>query len=603
MKKINLLVLATAFVASTAMAQVGHIETTYITSATKSKQSIEDVTSDVEVITSEEIEERRYTTIVEALNSVSGINVTSSGGLGQPSAVRINGMHYSTTLVLIDGVRYNDITNGSAFLENILLSDIEQIEIIKGAQSGIWGADASGGVINIITKTVNNGVNVSAFGEVGAYGTKKYGGFVSYKESSYYLKLNVEKVSSDGFSSQVPNGEDVDSFEDDGYKNTTTSIKAGYKINETNKVDILHTSIDSEVEYDSYNSPNDSQTNSNSKSKFTKINFNHIDSFSEINIYASKSSFDRKDPQGYTTEFIGEVKEIGLNSIIKYDKKDFLLLGIDKKEFFQEKGYVIDYKNDGVFLTNSNTINQTTFTQSLRYDSYTSFKNKFTGKVGAKHFVNDFTFSINYGTGYKAPSLYELSHDGGNDLNPEYTKSFDISAKYKDIEVKYFKNKIDDLMSYNNNNTDIIDDDYYENGLGTSIIKGYEVNYKKPLGEFLFDINYTKLNAKDKDGLELGRVPEENIKLSVDYYGIEKVRINVNGEYIGQRFDRNGGANADEQSETGNYTVFNSVVNYELNDSLKAYAKLDNITDKYYQSVNGYATAGRSVYVGMQASY
>ncbi len=613
--KIKLSVLASSLLVSSLSADVD-LGMLTVYSATKSEQSIKDVTSNVEVITSTELEERHYTNVAEALNSIAGINITSNGGIGQGSFVRIDGMHYSTTLVLIDGVRYNDITNGSAFLENILVSNIKQIEITKGAQSGIWGADASGGVINIITKDTKDGLNGSVNTEYGSFNTKKYGASVSHKNTNYYVKLNAQKITSNGFSAQVPSGDDIEVYEDDGYENTTTSIKTGFNINEANKIDFSHTIIDSEVEYDSgawgssaINQANSTIYSSTSKSRFTKLNFNHIDSFNELDIYANKSSFDRKDPNGYTKQFLGEVKEFGLKSKIEYNKKDFLIFGVDKKDFSQEKAYEFNYTNSGVFLTNSNNLDgviagKTVFAQSLRYDEYSEFKNKTTGKIGIKHFhenIKNFTTSLNYGTGYKAPSLYELSHDGGNELKPEYTRSLDVTANYNNFKVRYFQNKIDDLMSYSNNNTPSnYSDDFYENGEGTSIIKGYEVSYKKDImNDTLFSLNYTKQDAKDKDGKILGRVAEELLKVSIDYYGIDKLHINVNGEYVGDRFDRNG----ETGTKTGKYTVINSVFNYDVNKDLKVYLKCNNLTNKYYQEVDGYATSPRAYYAGLKVKF
>lgn len=567
-------------------------------SATKTEQSIKDVTSNVEVITSVELEERHYTTVAQALNSIVGINVTSNGGLGQTSFVRINGMHYTTTLVLIDGIRYNDITNGSAFLENILVSDIKQIEIIKGAQSGIWGADASGGVINIITKDVQNGINGTINSEYGSFNTKKYGGSVSYKEDKYYLKLNTQKVTSDGFSAQVPNGHDIENYEDDGYENITISLKAGIKLNDTNKIDLTHTNIDSELEYDGLGSPNDSATKSTSKSKFTKINFNHIDSFNEVDIYANKSSFDRNSNG---TLYIGDVKEIGFKAKILYSQKDFLLVGIDKKDFIENDTMNKEYTNKGIFLTNSNTLNKTIITQSLRYDTYTSFANKITGKIGIKHNISkDFSISSNYGTGYKVPSLNQLyvARYGNPDLKPEYAKSFDISSKYKDIEIRYYKNKINDLIGYDPNT-------FVNMTLeGTSVIKGYEISYKKDiLDDTFLSLNYVSTDAKDKDDKILGRVPSEILKIAVDYYGLANHHFNLNAQYIGDRWDQNDGETAYEQAQTGNYRVLNSVVNYDFHNNLKVYFKIDNLTNKYYQTVDGYATSPRAYYVGLNYSF
>lgn len=578
-----------------------------VTSATKSEQSIKDVTSNIEVITKEELEEKNFTNVSEALNTISGIDITSNGGFGQTSFVRINGMHYTNTLVLIDGIRYNDITNGSAFPENILVSDIERIEIIKGAQSGIWGADASGGVVNIITKTAKSGFAGNINAEYGSFNTKKLAAGLSIKKEKFYAKLNANKVESNGFSSIAPKGVDVDSLEDDSYENTTLSVKAGYNFNDSNKIDLSHIRIYSENEYDGgawddslLDQANNNTYSATSKSRFSKINFNHIDNFNNLNIYASQSFFKREYPSGYTTLYKGDIKEYGINSKISYGKKDFVLIGLDRKEFEQDKSYEIDYSNNGLFLTNSNSFNNgnTVLTESLRYDKYTSFKNKITGKIGFKHTFNDFVFSSNYGTGYKAPSLYQLSNDGGNDLKPEYNKSFDVALGYKDLEVRYFKNKIDDLIEYNYNGTQFdYSDDYYSNVEGTSNLRGYEVSYNNDITQnTLLSLSYTNLIAKDKDKERLLRVPKETVKLSLDYYGIEDFHFNLNGKYIGDREDLN-------DVQTGKYTVWNSVVNYTVNKDTSVYLKIDNIFDKYYQTVSGYASAKRSAYVGLKYSF
>ncbi|HLD23775.1 MAG TPA: TonB-dependent receptor plug domain-containing protein, partial [Sulfuricurvum sp.] len=106
-----------------------------IVSATKTEQSLKNITANVEVITSEELEEQHYTTLAEALNSLSGISITSNGGVGTTQEVFVRGMDTNKVLVLINGIRYQDPSNTSgANFAHLLISDIEQIELIKGSQ-------------------------------------------------------------------------------------------------------------------------------------------------------------------------------------------------------------------------------------------------------------------------------------------------------------------------------------------------------------------------------------------------------------------------------------------------------------------------------------
>ncbi len=603
--KIKLSLIATLLLSINTLNASEDLGTITVSSATKSEQSIKDVTSNIEVITSAELDEKNYTTVTQALNSISGISFTSNGGLGKLTSVRIRGLDSKRVLVLIDGIRYNDITglSGAPF-EHLMVTDIKQIEVVKGAQSGVWGSDATAGVINIITKKPENGLTGTINTEVGSFNTRKYGATAAYKEQKYYFKVSSQKIKTDGFTAYAKKSIDIDTYEDDGYKNTTTSLKFGYKIDPTNKLDILHTSIDATSQYDS--SSADADKTSITKDKFSSINYQNKTNKITTDIFAKESTFNRDYPQGWTKEFDGEVNEYGLKSKIDYNEKDFLIWGIDSKISEHKNSINEKFNNKAIYFTNNNTFKgviggKTIFTQSLRKDNYDKFNNKLTGKLGIQHYhknIKDFTTSLNYGTAYNVPTLYNLYNQATwTQINPEDTKSFDVSAQYKDIKITYFSNKIDDMISYKDWTTG------YENISGTTTIKGYEVSYKVALNdELLIAANYTKLDSSDKDGYELERRAKEILKMNIDYYGVENLHLNLNGEYIGDRIEYTYGTHTVDAT-TGNYTVWNLVTNYDISKDVKVYAKVDNLTNKYYQTVNGYATSPRAYYAGMKVTF
>ena len=224
-----------------------------VTSASKTEQSIKDVTSNVQIITGEELEEKKITTVLEALK-YNGISISQSGGLGQNSSFYMDGMNSGNTLVLIDGISYNDptTTEGQAQLEHLMVNDIERIEIIHGAQSGIYGPNAVAGVINIITKEATKSFKAHATVEYGSFNTKKIKTSVSqrFEKFSYYLGVNY--LDSDGFSASLPTGASLDDYEDDGYTNRTINGKFGYQISENDKLTFNITDIKADVEYDDY---------------------------------------------------------------------------------------------------------------------------------------------------------------------------------------------------------------------------------------------------------------------------------------------------------------------------------------------------------------
>jgi vitamin B12 transporter len=141
----------------------------------------------------------------------------------------------------------------------------------------------------------------------------------------------------------------------------------------------------------------------------------------------------------------------------------------------------------------------------------------------------------------------------------------------------------------------------YTNLNGTSTFKGYEFAYQHNLFNSLsLNANYTHLSRfEDEEGDDLARRSKREAKLSFDYYGVEKWHFGLNGQYIGTRYN---GANQ-TGAQTGRYTVANMVINYDLTDAIQLYGKIDNITDKYYQTVDGYATSPRAWYAGIKGSF
>ena len=615
---IKLSLITTIFLSSNLIADE-KLKDISVVSATKSTQKLQDVTSNINVITEQEIKERHYTTVIEALNSLAGIDFNSNGGIGHTSNVYLRGFDSKRVLVLIDGIRYNDVSSLSgAPFAHLMVNDIEQIEVIKGAQSGIWGADASAGVINIITKTAKKGLHFGASQEFGSFATTQSKAHISYKNDTFYLKASHANLKTKGFSSVAPKGSKLKTLEDDGYNNDSTNLKAGFQINETNKLDFTHTINDSKTEADAYDSktysfnPN-SQYDVKSKTKLSSINFNHIDSFNEVNVFAKKSTFSRYYPQdAFSKNFDGETKEYGLTSSIPYGKEDFVTWGGEYKSFEHKNALDKKYNNKALFLTNSNKFNglmggTTILTESIRQDNYNKFANKTTGKIGLKHIhsaIEGLTTSANYGTAYNVPSHYNLfdPFSGNSKLTPEDTKGYDVTIEYKDLKVTYFNNTIKDMIDYQSNYN--ADGKWiggnYQNVNGESELKGVEVAYQKDItDDTLLSLSYTNLDATDTKGKKLARRAKESVKFGVDYYGVENLHMGLNGTYIGERYDR-----ADKQGQqTGKYTVANFVANYEVNKHMSLYGKVDNITDKYYQTVNGYATSPRAVYAGMELTY
>lgn len=583
-----------------------------------------DVTDSVIIITKEELEESRVSTLNEALNKLANLSMTQNGGRGTAASFYIRGMSSKRILVLIDGVRYNDPTaiGAAAEFSQIMLDNVKRIEIIKGAQSGVWGSDASGGVINIITAGAKKGLHASAAIEYGSYNSAKTSLHASYGAKKFDITANSLLYTTDGFSAVEPikgsanYGKRYDDLglEKDPYINRTNNLQVGYNFTQNDRLEASVNIIKSIVHYDAsaYDVATGSYVPTDSPipqttvfNRFYHVGFTHKDKTNDIKIAYNTSIFNRDIVGTYGLyNYNGNVNELKAEDKIAYMKNSFIRFGASYQKFEQKDitaGKNKDYSATSAFATNYNKLNlvssnNTIVTESLRYDKYDAFDNSLTGKVGVKQFLkNDLYVSMNAGTGYNTPTLGQLygAFGANPNLNPEKSLTTDITFGNDTVWITGFYNEIKDLIEY----------DYtlgYVQTSGKSKFKGVELGYQDYFGDALgVKALYTYLRTEDAQGKTLARRPINQLDASATYYISDDFDIGANVQYIGTRYDKAG----DTGAQTGRYAIAGLVANIKASKNVNFYAKIDNLTDKYYQTVDGYATAGRSLYVGLVAKY
>ncbi|MDD2780393.1 TonB-dependent receptor [Sulfuricurvum sp.] len=574
-----------------------------VISASKTEQSLKDVTANVDVITSDELEERHITSVIDALKTLSNIPIAQNGGVGSQSSFFLRGFSSENAVVLVDGIRYNDPTTpkGQAQLEQLMVNDIERIEIIKGAQSGVWGANAVAGVINIITKKATEKLRIGATAEYGSYATTKLGANISQRVNALSYYFGANQIRTNGFSSSTPKGKSPDDYEADGYKNETLNAKLSYDVTPSDTLNAQLHFIDAFTQYDAYAQPNSEANEIHQINRLGSIGYVHRFNLEDsLSATYNISSFDKKDPLGYTTAFKGRHKEGTLQASYHYAPNSFLVIGgnaLYSKDTISSK----ELDSKGVFLTNTNRLDNLIVTESIRHDTYDMFRDKTTGKIGAKYnFTDEVSFSTNYGTAYRVPSLYEIMniHPDITALNAETTKSFDATMQYKHLSFTYYNNLVDNLIGY-------VSDPVmwwiggYTQVEGKSRFEGYELSYKNTIASnIVLDLGYNHLWAKNQNNQEIQRRAKDTFRSALDYYGFSKWQLGLNAHYIGTRYD-----DLAQTKQTGRYTLWGAVVNYDATESLSFYLKGDNLSDKLYQEVDGYGTAGRSFYVGLNARF
>lgn len=596
------------------------LEDITVTTTNKLPTSIKETSSNVSVITEGEIKEKGYQTVAQAISSVSGITVSHSGGLGQSTSFFMRGSDAGKVLVLLDGMRLNDpsSTDGRAFLDSLTTSNIQQIEIVKGGSSSIWGSNASAGVINIITKEAKDGVHGSLGLSYGSYNTKGADAALSYKDEKLTAQVLASYLDTDSFSALVPRD-----AEKDGYTNKNLNLKLGYIFDDYNTLNLSYNIIKTETEFDdTFSMAQADDDYSHGTSDQSNIALDYLFSLGNYSaiFHASKGEYDR---DYYTTGFFGDghnvykatLKEYALINGYNYTNGK-AVLGLEYKDidgFNQYNNFPesqSDYNNKAVYLSNVYDINENTLIETnLRYDDYSEFDNKTTYKIGVKHlhhFLQGLTSSANYYTSYDAPSSYQLANTAfGSLLKPSYTKGFDITVGYKKLlQISYFNNKVKDSIDYISDPVTFIGG--YTNIDGTSKFSGIEIESEYVFTSYniILSANYTHLfDFEKEDGSDLPRRAKDTLNASVSYYTQSDMHFGLDAQYIGDRLDTDGGFPIASDVPTGNYTVWNLNFSTKLLHDIDLSIHAKNIFDKEYQSVYNYAAAGRSAYAKLTYSF
>ncbi len=583
------------------------LEDIIVDSALPSASSLKTVTSDVTVITSEELQSRHYRDILDALRHHSDFFVTQNGGPGQSAGFFLNGISSEHVLVMVDGVRLNDPTStkGQAQLEHIRLEDVERIEVIKGAQSGVWGADASGGVVNIVTKGVKKGLHADARLGGGRYSTVDGALRLTYGDERVDLYAGADVYKTDGFPPKTTSKFDAGTFDRTYYAGAAfrplegTSVKAGYR------------QVLSHFDFEGFNDTTFKPEKQRGTSNLKLYNARVDQAFDALTVtlYGWGSDFERTyHGKGYD----GKEYEGGLKGRYESDMGRFDL-GVShrKSEMDESYGKALDQdiRDNAIFGAYTVTMldESLVLNAALRFDDYDAFEDKTTGKIGLKYRFDPVVLAANVGQGYRAPSLYErFGGDGytlaNPDLKPETTTTYDISLTAYGAKAGYFYNEIEDMIDY------VFGANYapghYTNLDGTSKIQGFSLSYGRVVDviDSSFRLGYQYVDAKDENDERLLRRPRHRLTASWDYLPTENLSLNLNAQYADDFLDRHYEGFQSEVVKMDSYVVVNAVANYSTPYG-DIYLKVNNLLDEDYQLVDGYNTEGCAVYGGIKVHY
>ncbi len=590
-------------------AQASQIEQIHkvVVTADKSEEDIESATEDIEILGAEELEEKGITTLSDLMRYVS--QAVQSGGAGKATSIYLRGLPNDKVLILIDGVRFNDPSNfNGPQSEHLQLLGVERVEIVRGAQSGVWGSDAAAGVINIIT---SKQPHTKALLSLGSFDTREFRASVANSLDKFFYGLDFGFLDTRGFSAITPFGQDPRDFERDGYTNRSFKGRLGYRL-EKGFVELGGIYINAYNEGDGYN-PTTYAPDPNSKNddKFryyaTFANGGYTFGQHTISLHLDSTKTRRNflDTTWGVNYFEGRTKNVELKDLLDYGAGT-AQMGVGYQRFeslyndTSGKHGDESYDNPYGFVTNKNRFGNLVLSENLRYDSYSDFDDQWTGKIGLRYQWGDLTFLANYGTAYNVPNQIKRINPWGKpnpNLQPEKTRSYDVGIQGYGLKATWFEERVKDLIDWYDPDSNVYGDEYYINRPGTSKFKGVELSYSQALGEELvMELGFTYLSPKDSQGKELLRRARRKYDYSFTWYPSEEYTITLNGYYVGSRYDIGG-------VQTGKYNITNLMASYRFAPHFRGFVRIQNLFDRYYQEVYGYGSEPRSVYVGIEGSF
>ncbi len=607
---------------------------THLSSVDRIDETLEQVGNDATVIDRKEIELRGEPFLADLLRTVPGVDVVQAGGPGGTTSVFIRGSDSSHTLVLVDGMPVNDAASTSASYDfaNMTTDNIERIEILRGPQSVMYGSDAIGGVISIVTRKGSGKAKGSVSAEWGSYNTDIYKGDLN--GGSKFLDYSAS-ASRQATGSIPAAGSDYGNTIRDPYRDTTLSGSLGIKPAKGVRLDLdardsnsfygladyggaggqdpAYTGAFRETDLSAHLTVSDFDGRLVQKVLAGESTTSRL--FLDNPSYVNPTSQSNESTYGQTTKFSYQI-------VAKPASWNTLTAGVESQEERAHESYtsVSSYgPYDSIFG------NQDIYTKSAFAEELLKYDDRFFISIGGRHDDNSqfgsadtYRVSPNFlipetqtqlkasiGTGFKAPSIYQLySQYGYAGLSPERSFSYDagISQDFWDkrasLGATYFHEDVRDLIDFNSA-TNV----YYN--VGRSRSQGVELTGQVlAASSVTVRGNFTYTDARDLDNnTELLRRPAIKFGGDLELHPVKGLSWLIGATYTGPSQDMNYSNYPATPVTLGGYGLWHTSAEYQLASHLTLTARIDNMFDKRYEQVEGYGTLGAAGYGGVKLSF
>jgi vitamin B12 transporter len=559
---------------------------TIIVTATRTEIPLSDAIVPVTVITREDIELSLATDLADILRFQAGIDIGRNGGPGQATSVFMRGTESNHTLVLMDGVRMNPGTLGGAAVQHIAPEIIERIEIVKGARSALFGTDAIGGVINIVTRRADAAFLETA---VGAGSFDSQSGFISAgnrgDNGDFGVTLNWQDTA--GFAPRT------DSDIERGYDNLSANLYGAHRFGDS-EISLRHWQTQGNVEYldffltpadqDFENSTTavelDTRIGSRGTSKFiaSYMQDDIVQNQSDDFVKSDRISLDWQ----YSHAFARHTLTGGLFAVD--ENASTLSFG---------SGFDEDTEVRAAFIQDQWSHERHKTFVALRLTDHEAFGNQTTWNAEyAYELTDNWTINAGLGHAFRAPDATDRFGFGGNpDLDPELADEAQIGLRYApgsrhSINIEFYRNDIEDLIEFDLQTFEL-------RNIAQAEIRGAQIGYEYRGERFVVHAEVVKQSADDAvTGDRLLRRAEETASLSYTQ--------DIGAHRVGLAFIASGDREDFGGVKLDGYLLADLTAQFNLGRAWTLHARIENLLDTHYQTADNFRMQERGGFVQLK---
>ncbi|KPA54447.1 ligand-gated channel [Photobacterium leiognathi subsp. mandapamensis] len=586
-----------------------------VVTANRFEQPITSVLAPFNVVTRQDIDKVQAKTLTEVISLLPGVQVTQNGGRGQLASIMVRGTNSDQVLVLVDGIRMARAAKGAVDFNQIPLTQVERIEFTRGARAALYGSEAIGGVINIITladvdtpsKTkLNVGIGSHNYQEASASGAYKVG-------DNGLLQVAAGYEDDEGYNVKPQPG--INDGDKHRFGSRNAMIAYHQRFSDTLKGFVATRWYKNQYQYDSsyvdfFTGEPVHQYMQSEPELFDYSAGLDLD----LGRYQSKIIADYQHQTNYDYNKAATTLPVVASQDEKFTQRNLqwnnhftvnenlqLVGGVDwRKESWKDKlsTDAFSRNNTGVYGIGLVNVNDFSLESSLRLDDNQQYGSQFTYNVAGGWYITDeVQLRTSYGTAFKAPNLYQLySPSYGTDtLSPEKSKNAEIAveANYSliDLAVTGYRMEIDNLIGFNNTSWK------YYNEPGKSKIKGVEVEADFDTGFLSHQLNFDFKDPRNSKGERLDRREKFSFKW-VGTASFGDLDSALTYQYHGKRPDQYG-----PTGELPAYDTWDLALTYWLQPKLALKGRVANLLDEQYETAGGYEMPGRTYYTSINYQF